>query len=106
MNILNPSKNYIDYRCAVHRKEGDDLEKAKKKFYKTFNCEEEINQCFNRLYEQRNNMTLPIEKIEIREGDGKKHGNVIAMMIYDIEYWRENKEIKKRKIYIPTYGPF
>lgn len=101
MDILNPPKNYINYRCATHEKEGTEYDEARKKFYKEFKCKEEIIQCFNWLHEARNSRTLPVEKIEIREDDGLKHGRVVPMMIYDIEYWREGDIVKQRKIYMP-----
>jgi hypothetical protein len=43
----------------------------------------------------------PVEKIEIRESDNKKHGNSQWMLIADFDYWREDGSLKKRKIYIP-----
>jgi len=102
MDILNPPKSYIEFRCAIHRLVDKEIDDAKVKFYKTFpNVKEEILNFFNWLYEARNKMSLPVEKIEIRESDGHKHGKVKTMMIYDIEYWREGGEIKQRKIYIP-----
>jgi hypothetical protein len=52
------------------------------------------------MIEQRNNFSLLVERIEVREADHKKHGNIISMMIYDIEYWIEGGEIKQRKIYV------
>ena len=106
MNILNPPQNYIDYKCAVHRLEGTEFEEAKRKFYKQNHCEEEIHQCFNWLYNARNEFSLPIEKIEIREADGKKHGRIVPMMIFDIEYWMENGRIMNRKIYMGDQGEF
>jgi hypothetical protein len=100
MDILNPPKNYIDFRCAVHGKEGLDLEEAKRKFYKAFDCEEEIKNFCTRLQRARNEMLLPVEKVQTFEGDHKKHGNVESLMIFDIEYWREGGAIKHRKIYM------
>lgn len=101
MDILNPPKNYIDYRCAIHGKDGAEFEEARRKFYKNFPCEEEIKKCFNWLRTARDNMNLPQEKIEVKESDSKKHGRIVLMMIYDIEYWREAGQVKQRKIYIP-----
>jgi len=100
MNILNPPKNYIDFRCAVHGLDGREYDEAKAKFYKAFNCKEEVVGFYNWLCEEKQKMSLPVEKIEVREGDHKKHGRVVPMMIYDIDYWREHGTIKQRKTYV------
>ena len=107
MNNLKPPKSYVDYCCYVQGLSGQELINAQEKFYKK-NSEHktEICQFFNSLKTQRENMTLPIEKIEIFESDGKKHGMVMTMMIYDIEYWIEGGEIKKRKIYVPLENQY
>ncbi len=99
MDILTPGKNYIDFRCATHGKEGQEFEEAKRKFFKAFPCEEEIKAFSDWLRKVRGNLTLPVERIEIREGDHLRHGNLESMMIWDIEYWREDGQIKRRKIY-------
>ncbi len=106
MDILNPLQNYIDYRCAIHGKQRDqdEFERTRKKFYKEFKCEEEVKKFSNCLYEARHAGTLPLEQMEIRESDGKKHGHVVRMMIYDIEYWREYGQLKSRKIYMANQG--
>ena len=100
MNILNPPKNYIDFRCAVHGLDGREYDEAKAKFYKAFNCKEEVVGFYNWLCEEKQKMSLPVEKIEVREDDHKKHGRVVPMMIYDIDYWREHGTIKQRKTYV------
>jgi len=100
MNILNPPKNYIDFRCAVHGLDGREYDEAKAKFYKAFNCKEEVVGFYNWLCEEKQKMSLPVEKIEVREGDHKKYGRVVPMMIYDIDYWREHGTIKQRKTYV------
>jgi len=100
MNILNPPKNYIDFRCAVHGLDGREYDEAKAKFYKAFNCKEEVVGFYNWLCEEKQKMSLPVEKIEVREDDHKKHGRVVPMMIYDIDYWREHRTIKQRKTYV------
>ncbi len=43
----------------------------------------------------------PIEKIEIREADWKKHGNTQWMLIFGFEFWMDDEKMKRRKIYIP-----
>jgi len=107
MEILNPPKSYIDYRCYVHELSGPELVNAQEKFYKKHpEWRSEIIRFFNFMIDQRNSGSLPIEKIEIRENDGKKHGRVVSAKIYDIEYWIENNEIKMRKIYIANQGVF
>ena len=100
-NIFNPPKVYIDYRSYVHGLSGTDLTNAQEKFYKK-NAQHKTEICkfFNWMIEQRNNFSLLVERIEVREADHKKHGNIISMMIYDIEYWIEGGEIKQRKIYV------
>jgi hypothetical protein len=107
MNILKPPKNYIDYRCYVHGLSGQELVDAQAKFYKKHpEWRPEIINFFNWMIEQRNLGLLPVEKIEVRENDGKKHGRVVSAMIYDIEYWIENNKIKQRKVYIADRGVF
>jgi hypothetical protein len=104
-NILKPPRNYVDYRCATHGLSGDELVTAQEKFYKKRHSDRpEICKFFNWMIESRNNLSLPVEKIEVREKDGKKHGRVIPLMIYDIEYFIEGGEIKQKKIYIAEQG--
>jgi len=105
MNILNPPKNYIDYRCYTHELSGPELVTAQAKFYKKHpEYKAEIVKCFKDLETMRYENSLPVEKIEIRENDGLKHGRVVAMMIYDIQYWIENNKLKQRKIYFADQG--
>ena len=107
MDILNPPKNYIDYRCYVHGLSGQELSSAQEKFYKKHSeYKGEIQRFFDWMENQRNIWALPYEKIEVREQDGKKHGRVVSGMIYDIEYWIENNQVKWRKIYIGKQGLF
>jgi len=103
MNILNPSENYINYRCYIYGLSGSGLVAAQEKFYKkNLKLTPEISRYFNWMVEQRNNFSLPVERIEVREMDGKKHGKVESMMIYDIEYYIEGGIIKQKKLYIPA----
>jgi hypothetical protein len=103
MDILNPPKSYIEYRCTIRGLADKELEDARSKFYRSFpDTKEEIAQFFSWLYEARHDYSLPVEKIELRENDGKKRGNVQPMMIYDIEYWKEKGQTKQRKIYTPA----
>ena len=96
---------YIDYRCYTHDLSGLELISAQERFYKKNpEARAEICQFFNWIEQQRNNGSLPYERIEIREADGRKHGHVVRMMIYDIEYWVQGGDIKKRKIYIADQG--
>ena len=105
MNILNPPKNYIDYRCYIYELSGPELSTAQQKFYKKHSeFKGEILKCFKDLETMRYDKSLPIEKIEIRENDGLKHGRVVAMMIYDIEYLIESGKVKQRKIYFTDQG--
>jgi hypothetical protein len=108
MNILNPPKSYVDYRCYTHDWEMEDdppkgeLEQVRSKFYKQFpGAKEEVKRFCSWLHDARHDETLPIEKIEVRESDYKKHGQVVSMMIFDIQYWRDEGRIKMRKIYVP-----
>jgi len=105
MDILNPPEVYIKYRCAVHGLSGQELILAQERFYKKQpESRTEICQFFNRLEEERNNNNLPFERIEVRDSDRKRHGHVVKMMIYDIEYWIEGGNIKKRKTYLANQG--
>ncbi len=105
MNILNPPKNYIDYQYYVYDLSGPELVAAQTKFYKKHpEYKTEILKYFKDLETMRYENSLPVEKIEIRENDGLKHGRVVAMMIYDIQYWIENNKLKQRKIYIADQG--
>ena len=101
-SILDPPKVYIDYRCYVYGLSGTELMSAEQHWFKTRErVKTEICQFFNWIETQRNNFSLPIEKVEVRGSDGKKHGVVRRMMIYDIEYWIQGGQIKSRKSYIP-----
>lgn len=105
MDVLNPPKSYIDYRCFIHELSGPALVNAQERFYrKQSELKGEICTFFNELIKGRENRLLPFERIEIREQDGKKHGQVNRMMIYDIEYWIENGRIRQRKIYVAEQG--
>jgi hypothetical protein len=107
MDLLNPPKNYIDFRCYVHGLSGPELSDAQRRFYqKHSESKGEIIRFSNWLKNQQENWLLPVEKIEVREHDGKKHGRVIEAMIYDIEYWIEDNQIKQRKIYMARQGIF
>jgi len=107
MNILEPFKSYIDFRCYTHGLSGPELSNAQEKFYKKHSdYKGEIIKFSNWLKEQREGLLLPFEKIEIREQDGKKHGRVVEAMIFDIEYWIENNQVKRRKIYSNDQGIF
>lgn len=102
MEIFNPPQSYINYRCYVHGLSGSELSISQEKFYKKNSDQKtEICNCFNWLEIRRIEFSLPYENIEIRESDGKKHGYIMNMMIYDIEYWIETGRLKQRKIYIP-----
>lgn len=43
----------------------------------------------------------PIEKIEIKEADYKKHGGVQWMLVMGFEFWRVEEVMKNKKIYFP-----
>ena len=102
MNIFDPPKVYVDFRCALHGIRDDDIGEAQRKFYRANpGAREKIIQFLNWLYNARHEWTLPVERIQIRELDGRKHGRVSRMMIYDIEYFEHENQIKERRIYIP-----
>jgi hypothetical protein len=75
MDILNPPKAYVDYRCAVYGLEGAMFESAENRFYKNYGegFKEEICKFFNWLNKARQDRILPFEHIEIRDYDEKKH---------------------------------
>lgn len=107
MEILNPPKSYIDYRCYIHGLSGQDLAYASDKFYKKHSEDKgEIVRFFDLIKDQREKRLCPFEKIEVREEDGKKHGRVETGMIYDIDYWIEGNVIKQKKIYMADQGVF
>jgi len=43
----------------------------------------------------------PVEKIEVKETDKKKHGNTQWMLIVGFEFWMDEERTKSRKLYIP-----
>ncbi len=113
INILNPPKSYIDWRCVIHAWEEnhqnskEEFDSIKRKFYgndEYKNQESEILEFCKELNEARQDRSLLFEKREIREKDGKTYGHVVSMMIYDIQYWREKGQIKSRKIYMAEQG--
>ncbi len=105
MDILDPPKAYIDFRCAIRNANPEQFQFMMKKFYESNRgTESEIIEFCNWVHESRHNGTLPSERVEIREMDGKKHGRVVPMMIYDIDYEIRGKDIIRRKIYVPL-GP-
>ena len=111
MDILNPPKSYINWRCTTHDWESardstpEKFNKIRDAFFKQFpDAEEEIRQFSKWLENARNERTLPYEKIEIRESNGKKHGHIVRIMIYDIQYWREGKQVRNKKIYMVNQG--
>ena len=113
MDILNPPQSYINWRCATHNWERssdstpEEFKRIRNKFYAEFpDTEDEIIRFCNWLINARNEGSLPIERFEIRESDGKLHGRVVSGMIYDIEYWRDKGQVKRRKIYTEDQGQF
>ena len=107
MNLLSPPKSYIDFRCYVHGLSGAELGPAQEKFYRKHpEFKGEIVSFCHWIDQQRAEWLLPIEKIEVRENDGKRHGRVVSAMIFDIEYWIENNSVKQRKIYMAKQGEF
>ncbi len=96
-SILNPPKSYVEFRIATHEKTSTQLEQARLDFYgKHKDCKREIIEFINWLEEERQNRTLPVERILV-PGTGKS----IRMMIYDIEYWYEKGKLRQRKVYLP-----
>lgn len=120
IRIPDPPESYIEFKCLIQGLEEDERQYALKGLYKKNpEWKREIAAYMVRLYHIRNHnmawaeMALaedhvrfqgpgisPIEKIEIRESDRKKHGRSTWMLIVDFEYWREDGELKRRKIYI------
>ena len=101
MNILNPPKSYINLRCELHDSGSIETKKSiREKFLKDNpGAKEEIAEFVGYMDDVRADSTLPVERIEVREADGKKHGQVLPMMIYDIEYWIQGGKVKMRKLY-------
>jgi hypothetical protein len=105
MDLLNPPPSYIRFRCFLHGVPGDEVEARTRTFYKqNAGTRDEIRQFSNWLHRARNERSLPCEKVEIRELDGKKHGRVVPMMLFDIEYWEQEGRIHSRKIYMADQG--
>lgn len=103
MNILNPPPLYVKFRSMTHNKEGADFRYWRGEFYKAHEeAENDIKAVFDYLHYARHACILPIEKVEVFEADGKKHGRVESMMVYDIEYWREGGRTRSRKVYVPA----
>ncbi len=101
MNILTPPKNYILFRCAMHDCRPEEYLSKRNKFFNSNGGVEEIKAFCNELQTARHNRTLPIESIEIREMDHRKHGKVVRMMIYDIDYFLRDGKILQTKWYQP-----
>jgi hypothetical protein len=101
MNILNPPKSYVNLRCELHDPGSVEAKKSiREKFFKDNpGSKEEIGEFVEYLDNARGDGTMPIERIEVREADGTKHGNILPMMIYDIEHWIQGDKIKMRKLY-------
>lgn len=101
MNILTPPKSYVNLRCELHDPGNIEAKKSiREKFLKdNQGAKEEIVEFVEYLDNARADGTLPVERIEVKEADGKKHGQVLPMMIYDIEYWIQSGKVKMRKIY-------
>jgi hypothetical protein len=103
MNIFDPPDIYKQYRCALHDVPDEDVGEAQRKFYRANpGAREKIIHFLNWLYKARHEGILPIERIEIRESDGKKHGRISRMMVYDIEYFEHENRIRERRVYIPA----
>jgi hypothetical protein len=114
--IPYPPTTYIEFKALTYGLDQEEYEKIKRKFLKEHNCKKEIED-YSRLFESIINYNYensispnynfigegitPIEKIELIEADGKKHGNVKWMMIYDIEYFYHKDKLIQRKLYIP-----
>jgi len=99
--VFDPPQSYIDYRCYVYGLSGPELAMAQHDFYKKKNdLRPEIIKFHNWLCDMREQCRLPVERIEVREADGKKHGRVESMMIFDIEYYLEGGRVMKRKVYV------
>ena len=99
MNVLDPPESYIRYRCATRSLSGQELTLAQERFYKKeFDSRAEISQLFDWLEQQRADVSLPYERIVVKNGHSER------LMIYDIEYWNQGGRIVKRKIYLANQG--
>jgi len=124
--IPEPPESYIEFKCLIYGLDDEVRQHVLKGLYKKNpEWKKEISSYMVRLYHIKNHnmswaeMALaedhlrfqgsgipPVEKIEIRESDGKKHGQSQWMLIVDFDYWREDDELKRRKIYIPLHPEF
>ena len=99
MEILNPPKSYIDYRCYTYGLSGPEVTSAQERFFrKNPDSKAEIGVFCEWLNKARNEGTLPIEQIVITKGNATK------MMIFDVEYWIQGGKVWKRKLYLANQG--
>ena len=121
--IPEPPESYVEFKCLIYGLDDEERQHALRGLYKKNpEWKREIAGYMIKLVNIRNHnmswaeMALaedhlrfqgpgipPVEKIEIRESDGKKHGNTQWMLIVDFDYWREDDALKRRKIYIPLH---
>lgn len=122
--IPEPPESYIEFKSLIYGLDDEERQHALRALYKKNpEWKREVGGYMIRLLNIRNynlswaEMALaednlrfqgsgipPVEKIEIRESDGKKHGQIQWMLIIDFDYWREDGALKKKKIYIPLYA--
>jgi hypothetical protein len=119
--IPEPPESYIEFKCLIYGLDDEERQHALRGLYKKNpEWKREIGGYMIKLLNIKNHnvswaeMALaedhltfqgsgipPVEKIEIRQSDGKKHGQSQWMLIIDFDYWRQEGEPKRRKIYIP-----
>lgn len=122
--IPDPPESYKEFKSFLSRHSGSpDYSQYLNRFYNKFpRAEKEIssylptlqririlnmellnqrNPHFFHLYPTKGEGIQPIERIERREGDGKFHGKVWTMLIFDFDFIFKKDQFETRKIYIP-----
>jgi hypothetical protein len=114
--IPQPPDIYVKFRAITYGLDQEEYERVSAKFYKENSGKQDIikyrkllekivmhnfENSLNENYKIEGEGISPIEKIEVIEADGKKHGKVKWMMIYDIEYFYHKDKLMQRKLYIP-----
>ena len=116
--IPKPPKSFIEMKVLIHGFDSEERSEAMRGFYKgREDWKKEIGNYISRLlfirdHNCRNMMEwndlpfegegfAPLEKIEVREMDNKKHGNSIWMILIGFDFYREDGKLKMQKIYIP-----
>jgi hypothetical protein len=105
-------------KLLIHGLDDEERKEAMKGFYKgRENWKKEIGDYISRLRKiaEHNISNLmrwndlsptgqglfPLEKIEVKEMDGKKHGKSVWMLLVDFDFYEERDKVRRQKIYIP-----